>query len=391
MTHLVLALARSSWGETTLALRIAEGLRRAGDKVVFVIHRALAKLFFATPFEIIVAPDIQGPAFDAFLGHVVRGEKPNSIILADFLMAFEALRRREAHPQTLSRFSVPIIGIDTWHFPEIGDRIDVRPDHELTVAPKVASHPFRLVPVPFIRPSAGCGVQLLPEVLEPGGIRRELSLPEGPMATICTSGWQQRDSGLAHMDRVKESLPRLLDIYLRRLRVPVCHVGPRAYPWTLDGRYHHRSQLPSLTFSRLITSATLVVSTNLCATTNTLAIAAGVPVVSVINDHLGEGLEHLDYSPSKALAQWAAEHLPLYRFRMWPMSGYRTLSMVLGGNPYGALLHPVQVLDERRFESTSQALLAGEADRGLRERYLGLVHRLPTPAERVHRYCRLST
>lgn len=389
---LVLALARAAFGETTLGLRIADDLAAMGHPVHFLVHPAVQKVFGGGGRDVEVLAAERGDALDVRLDAVLRRARPRAILLADLLMAITELRRRHAGPRVLSRFNLPIIGMDPWNLPELDARLDIAPGPPVQVAETAANHPLRVVPVPFARPSAAGAVNLLPRVGDAASrratTRAAMGLgPADKLVFFASSGWQQRSYGDATVDRVAAGVPRLVGAYLAALDISVLHVGPSPMPWQGLRRYVHRTQLAHEAFLDQLAAADLLLSLNAPATTATAAVALGVPVLTLQNSFVGESLDALwswlGRRPDPVVVAWAREHVPLYRFLMWPMSAWGMLSKLFEGNPYDGLLNRVEILDAEAVLGGARRLLSGGEDEAAVRGYFEEVRRLPGAAEQV--------
>lgn len=396
---LVLALGRAGFGEAALGRRVAADLASLGHPVHFLIHPAIARAFEGADGEVELLGDERDALLDARLTALVRRARPGAILLADLLMAITELERRAAGPRVLSRFDLPIVALDPWNLPEIGGVMDMAPGAALPIAASAIDHPLRLVPVPFARPSAAGGAQLLPRRPPPSpsaraAARTALGLgPSDKLILTATARWQQRRYGVERVDRAVLGVPRLVGAYRAAMgeRLRVLHVGPAPLPWAepLGARYRHEQALPPEEFEARMIAADLLLSLNAPATTSTAAVAHGVPVLTLQNSFVGETLDALwswlGERPAPAVVQWARVNTPLYRFLMWPMSGWQMLSRVLADNPYDRLLNRVELLDARRVLETMHSLLERGEDEAARAAYLDEVRALPSPGGLVRR------
>ena len=380
-----LALGDTGWGEVTLALRIALDARAHGHDCSFTVPESLLGHVRSCGFEASV--DSRAVGAD-FLDHTARQcEGADLRILVDLNLFGAALLGRQVHPEAIFEGS-PLVGIDTWHYRELGSHIDLAPGVELPIEPLWRDLPRRIVPVPFVRPGAAGACDLLPPARSFAASPRKNARPQ---VLICTSWWQH-----ALLDQ-PQGLPvaELIGLYLDRLGVDIHHIGPADLPWRacLGSRYRRSGSLPIPAFEAAVAEADLVLSLNASATTNTTALRVGTPVMTVWNRwsaRSGALQFKLGYPPSRELRGWLARHAPVPHFAMWPMSWERVLSTLLAGNPYAELLHLTDLLDERSFHDTATRLLedseAIEAERTRREAYLIELRALPGPSDLLEQF-----
>ncbi|MCB9679381.1 MAG: hypothetical protein H6737_30025 [Alphaproteobacteria bacterium] len=368
--HLIVALSRSGTGEAQVGRDIGRELRARGDEVVVVADPAVHKVFAGEDFELHVAPPEGWGAIEPVFADAIAKGRPDGVLLADFAMASNSLERRRVDPGFLAKLGGRIVFVDTWHAPEVTG-LDAHPSDGLGFSPKLAGFPWRMAPVPFIRPSAEKTFCILPDPELPVE-RGRYGLPDdAPILFLATSAWQHRKYALAEVDAVMRAVPPVLTERLRSLpdHVHVVQLGPVPLRLKehLGDRFHWIPNLPPQAFRGLVASVDCVLSLNASAMTNALAIASGVPVMTVVNSEAGP-LGGID----------------VYRFLMWPYSMWDTLGPVLAGNPYGALLNPTEIRAPEAFVSTAMGLLSDRERRAEEARrradYVQQARALPTGA-----------
>jgi hypothetical protein len=378
MKHLILSLSHSGTGEAQVGFDIGQALVERGHEVSVVCDPAVFHVFKGSDMAVYDVPPEGWGRIEPVLVEAAKGRTPNtpldSLLLADFAMAAKALDRRGVASDFLARlrntFGGRLVVIDTWHSPEI-EELDAAPDDHFGLSPDLQHYPFRMAPVPFVRPSAPHAFRILPDAAEPAP-RASFGLPDAPIVFLATSIWQHRRYVDPVVEAARVSVLPLLGAHLEALpeSVHVVQLGPQPLRVgePLKGRYHWVPNLPPAQFRPLVASVDCVLSLNAAAMTNALAVASGVPVVTLMN-------------PSP----YTHEQVSVYPFLMWPYSMWNALSPVLADNPYGALMNLTDIHDGEAVQARLRSLLdasdvrAAEARR--RADYLAGVAALPTGAE----------
>lgn len=393
--HLICCLGRSGFGEPSVGLQLAHELVAVGDQVAVVTDPNLYRVFEGAPFPVhVLPPRGWGRVERVFIE--AAAIRPATIVLADYVMAMEALSSRGVAPHFLHSIGARLVFVDTWHACEIGDVLQAGDDETFHYDPGFAAYPHRLVPVPFIRPDAPGGFSILPQAPEPDPSHRAGLPDDARLLFFATSLWtHQSYQDRPPIERVRRAIPPRLAFLLEQLdpRTHLIHVGPQPLApleQALGERYHWRQSLPAPAFRSLIASVDAVLSLNAAATSNTLAAAAGVPIVTLHNPYEGDAdaieAAHGELTPDTR--RWLEQSGSLYRFAMWPYSMWRTLDPVLTDNPWDAVLRRVPIVDEPHAIETIAGLLYDPVarDEALHEaaRYVEQVQALPSGAERIH-------
>jgi len=404
--HLFLALTRAGWGETALGLRVAQQLQQAGDEPVFLVHETAAPLFVGGSIRYETYPMSIGPLLEFLIEDHVSTLRPDSIILSDFQMTVDNMRLLSLDARMLTRFGIPLVAMDTWCFAESGPAIDIFVGKTKPNSSWIEELPYRLAPVPFIRPKGVAGAcSLLPEPIKltrrvREHIRDGLGLSGTNKAVLlCTANWQQAAYNDDNGQRIADAVPQLIGQYLQSLgsSVHLIHVGPSALPVrnVLGDRYHWMPSLSAERFSLILGAVDLLLSLNVSASTMATAIVSGLPLLVVQNSCAAldrdSVLGWLPRPPSPRLLEWIANVVPLYPFSMWPLGFYHYLAPVLRNNDYCTAFETVELLDEDALLAACDRLLFDRdgAAAALSQRqadYVRTVAALPSAAQCVHSY-----
>lgn len=382
-----LALGETGWGEMTLALRAAADATARGHRCTFTAPQVLVEHVRRCGFAVEVDRASRGAAFRDELASLAPADLR---VLVDSRLAGAALFDRLAHPEQLLHQGTPVAGIDTWHFHELGGFVDFGPRTRIPVELVWRDLPRRLVPVPFVRPEVPSGCSILP-ISAPvarstaSARRAELGVEPGrPLLLICTSYWQHNlldaTRGAAFLELVSLHLSRVPGAF-------VAHVGPEDLPGhaILGDRYRRLAPMDVPSFEATVAAADLLVSVNPSATTNTTAVHVGTPVLTLSCGRTtspGEYRFAFGRAASTELQAWLRRHHPVPRSTVFPLDFTDVMTRLLDRNPYAALLHPVELLDEAGVHDGVLALArpGPSRDRALaaQRAYVDQVARLPS-------------
>lgn len=394
--HLFVAATAMGFGEALLGVQLATALHAAGDRVLFLGPSGLQKTIRAAPVRY-GRIDLALSRLDEAILDTARSEGCDSIVLIDLVAVYTFFGISGRRFDTFLQSGIPVLALDVWNVPEAGLHWDYHPE-TFQLGPDVKQVLHRLVPVPFVRPTAAGAYNALPppitlEPAERAQVRQALGVSPGERLIFWPSAAWQHASQQLHpvRQRMADALPELICTYLSHyLANPkgatplrVLHIGPEPFAAAagLGDRYRHLPQQPASEFLRLLAASDLLLSFNIAATTVMAALAAQVPVL------IGS-LADVSRAPASAAAQtFVARAGGLYPFRAWPLSLSQLLAPVLQGNPYVDAIAGVDVLDEAGFLATLDELL-GEAGAALQRQrqalYTAQVRALPSPSERFY-------
>ncbi len=380
--HLLLALGRAAYGELTLGLRLAWELHARGDQVLFLTPASLAARLEGTPFR--------GPPIDPFyrrvdelLPAIAEDERCDDVVLVDLTSHLVACRLYGLGTTFPARLEVPLFAIDIWDLDATTRSWDTG-DGALELPPSPIDAARRLRPVPFVRPDAAGAYDALPappaHAPDRAAARAALGLAdEQRLVLLTTASWQRRPRfHSAYHERLVDRVPELLLAHLARLpaEARVVHVGPAPFACAgiLGDRLVHHPLLPAAEFERLLAASDLLLNLNQAATSVGTALAAGLPVATVVSSFHGTAEEiaaALPSPPSPSLRAWLERAAPLHPWRVWPLGLHAFLAPVLEANPYRDVVPELELLDEEGTPRRLRDELFDEETRARRRELLG--------------------
>jgi hypothetical protein len=405
--HLLVAVHHQSWGRTEMAVRIAQDLQAAGDEVRFLIHASEIPLLEKTGFKFEVVRDhIGGLARVLFDKHVSQ-VRPDSVIYCDFFNTSNYLLHLGiSDSEFLIGYDCPTVTLDVWDYQLTGHRIDLFGESTADLVhgdinQKISEFnriTHRLIPVPFAACDDRSGkFACLPKNSGIGSAkdwRDRLNIPaDHQVVLFCTSRWQHANGSENGTGRLCSFVPKVISHYIRRLgpAVHLVHVGPKSYEFqhVLGRRYHWLPPLARNDFKKLISSADLLLSPNMCATTIATAIELNVPVIVLRNSRMvrtiDEAIEAAGGELSDNVQTLITESLPIYPFVLWPLGYYQFLSPLLTSNEYCEAFDSLELLQESSVIGRSEELLNETPARqemiARQVNYTQQVGKLPTAAD----------
>lgn len=396
--HLVLALSQQGLGEAILGLRLAQDLQDAGDSVFFLAYDTNKLLLSETPH--LAFGSHVAKLLPIYLANCVAEIRASSIILADYYTTTYFFDQHGLAPEILTRFSLPIFGIDTWDSTRPGD-IDVFTNGIQPVTRW--SIPMNFVcPVPFLPLHATPTVySSVPQKgsfskTERNRLREKLGIGQTDKAILfCSAEWQHAHYSSEAANLLAISLPRLVANYLSNIGkdIHLVHVGPRPFglAGAMNGRYHWVPPLAPRLFDQVVASTDLLLSANISATTIARAMMHGLPVLVLRNSVSASSREEaegtLSQPPSSRLARWLDQAVPLFRFLLWPVGYWDFVNPLLQNNLYVNAVEFLEILDEQRIENTLRTLLFDTTARDEHVQrhgsYLAQVRALPDGAQMI--------
>ncbi|WP_283137884.1 DUF6365 family protein [Rhizohabitans arisaemae] len=392
-SRVVLFIVTSFWahGELAIATEFARRMRGTGFTPLFLIpptHRgAVAEAGFA---HHVVIPGA-GKINRIQLADIQHVHRPALVVLADFLNYDFCDRHYGLTRDDLDVFECPIGTFDNFSWGREGAWLDTygfkaRYEGEITL--KGLS--FRLRPCPLNHPTAPAepGVFPYPLLAEPPAtarppareIRAALGLDDGkPVVLVAGATWQRSHAAYprvtAFVQACTEMLERLLTPLLEHAHV--VSVGPS--PVFRDGAppgYHPLGPLAPARFAELAGTVDLHVSNNVVSVSLHRLALGGVPSAVVRNSLTAD-----DGTLSESAREVFARIGEPYPFHMFPVGWYHFLRSLLAGNPFAALITPIEVFREEAGLETLVGLLAPGPGRdrveAARQDYLRTLNGLP--------------
>ena len=375
--YLFLALAGASYGESTLARRIAIELHARGDEIVVLSSSTLAPLWKQAPVRFGAIDKLREEIEPAVAG-VIAKQRIDVLVLVDLTATIVAARLSGVDPAFVHRVGARVIALDIWDLPATNRKWDVGGD---VLDLSGVDVPARLVPCPFASPATSGAYNALPAVAPapaPGARRYIL---------ITTAIWQTLAwHGAAHAG-ILETVPRLAIAELAALGVDVVHVGPKPWPGSdvLGNRYSWHERVPPDDMLALVAGAQLLVTLNLAATTIVTALACGVPVVVGVSSFAAATADAL---PAALPPEVRAKLAPVYPFVVWPLGLHDFMQPVLDGNPFCDAVRTAEVLVPGALAAACRDLLADpEPARARIAAYLETVRALPDAVTAISNLC----
>jgi len=413
MRLLFSAVCPTGFGETLIGVSLADQLRPLGVTSHFIIQphalRMLARSKKEPGHEYTVLEPQMGPLAKLLVDDAIATFRPDAIVLADYLTHCRTFTRTyHLDPWCIESHGVPVIPIDIWELEKTGYRIDLATDDVAEVNEHFRDLPAQLRPVPLAH-------------LEPDGtgrarpfrvwdrddrvsartrnhLRTTLGLDkQDKLVLLATAAWQL-GKGIAHRKQVlpvRDGMPRILAHYLQQLP-PQTHFllageAPEVLAELPGDRIHRMPPCLPDRFGHLLGAADAILSMNISATTVTRAVMAGVPAMVLGNRFDIADQEDTDKAEAELGGFSPVIHenlpgaMPLYPFRLWPLSYYRFLTPLLTDNPFTGAVTQAEILDEQAVTGGLTRLLYDQPTRSealaRQSAYADRVRALPdTPA-----------
>jgi hypothetical protein len=395
-THLLLVDSSRSFGRATVGAELGRTLVEQGDRVHVLACIDDDRVFTSAGLTIEPLPNLPGLLLSLFLDDLVGRFRLASIVLCDCHSVLQLLSRRGLDATVLTRYGIPVIGVDTWISGQSGSTIDLFAESTFYLPPWPNDvKPLRTVPI--ARLTEGDELcQMLPRGTRlPTAQRaavRNAHGRSGPTVMLATAPWQHAlfdDSDCTLVQRiVPEQIARCVAA-VPGLRLD--HIGPRALPveGILGLRYRWLGTLGPDAFGSAVASADIVITLSPVAATVAQALAAGVPVIWIRNSSL-QWVSDLDSSLCQNVER-ATGRKRIYPFSIWPLGYHAFLEPVLKGNSILDALVPVEIADTPHLTETLAALTVDGSERHTtiekQSHYLNMVLKLPTPGELIARWC----
>jgi hypothetical protein len=368
------AVCPTGFGETLIGVSFADQLRQQGVTSHFIIEphalRMLVRDRNHPGHEYTVLESTMGPLAKLLVDDVIATFRPDAIVLADYLTHCRTFSRRYGlDPWFIESYGLPVIPIDIWELEKTGYRIDLATDDEAEVNEHFRDLPAQLRPVPLAHLEPDGTGRARPfrvwdrddriSARTRGHLRTTLGLEkQDKLVLLATAAWQL-GKGIRHRPQVvpvQDTMPRILAHYLQQLP-PQTHFllageAPEVLADLPGDRIHRLPPCLPDRFGNLVGAADAILSMNISATTVTRAVMAGVPAMVLGNrfairdaEDAGKAEAELGgFSP--VVREQLPGALPLYPFRLWPLSYYKFLTPLLTDNPFTGAVSHAEILDE---------------------------------------------
>jgi len=407
------AVCPTGFGETLIGVALADQLRRLGVTSHFIIEPHALKLLARSTkdpgHEYTVLEPQMGSLAKLLVDDAIATFRPDAIVLADYLTHCRTFTRTyHLDPWFIESHGVPVIPIDIWELEKTGYRIDLATDDVAEVNEHFRDLPAHLRPVPLahLEPDGTCRARPFRvwdrddrvSARTRNHLRTTLGLgKQDKLVMLATAAWQL-GKGILHRQQVlpvRDGMPRMLAHYLGQLP-PQTHFllageAPDVLAELPGDRIHRLPPCLPERFGNLLGAADAILSMNISATTVTRAVMAGVPAM-VLGNRFDIG-DQEDAEKAEAelggFSPVVRENLPgampLYPFRLWPLSYYNFLTPLLTDNPFTGAITQAEILDEQAVTGGLTRLLYDQPTRSealaRQSAYADRVRALPdTPA-----------
>ncbi|MBT2438962.1 hypothetical protein J7E93_02235 [Streptomyces sp. ISL-36] len=428
MKLLFIAPVVGTHGEVTTGLGLAGLLAPAGITAHFVVDTHNAPQIRAAGVPGTVIDATMGAGVRTVIEDVVRAERPDVIVLSDYLSYWLMMHRvYRTDPWFVERLGVPVIPLDLYEW----ENTDFRIDHfglDLQVDRRILDMPVQLRPAPWARPDPGPGSRALtypfmrplprPTAEARRAVRSSLGLGDGDrLLSLSVSGWQRyaqtvedpTTRGLAR--RVPERVAAVLRRLPSTTRFLV--VGP-----DLDGlerlpaeRTHRVPACAPDRYQDLLDASDAVLSLHVPASALVRSVFSDLPAVYIghsgpVTDaphaqgpHAGgpdtegphaegpdtEGRDAEGPDGPHAEGQDAGTPGVLEPYSMWPLRWNSVIRPLLADNPLAETFRRAELLDTEGTVAALDAVLHDPDERARlaegRTRYLAALDALPPVPE----------
>jgi hypothetical protein len=391
MRLLFSAVCPTGFGETLIGVSLADQLRKLGVTSHFIIEphalRMLVRARKHPGHEYTVLEPHMGPLAKFLVDDVIATFRPDAIVLADYLTHCRTFSRRyHLDPWFIESSGLPVIPIDIWELEKTGYSIDLATDDDSAVNEHFRDLPAQLRPVPLahLEPDGTCRARPFRvwdreervSARTRGHLRTTLGLEkQDKLVLLPTAAWQL-GKGIRHRKQVipvRDAMPRILAHYLQQLP-PRTHFllageAPEGLAELPSDRIHGLPPCLPDRFGNLLGAADAILSMNISATTVTRAVMAGVPAMVLGNRFDISDTEDAEKAEaeiggfSPVVREQLPGTLPLYPFRLWPLSYYKFLTPLLTDNPFTGAVSHAEILDEQAVTGGLTRLLYDQPTR----------------------------
>lgn len=392
MKLLFLAPVIGTHGEVTTGLNLARLLAPAGIAAHFVVDTHNASQTKAAHVPSTVIDVSMGVRVRAVIEETVRAERPDAIVLSDYLSYWLMMHRvYRTDPWFVERIGIPVIPLDLYEW----ENTDFRIDHfgqTLEVDRRILAMPVALRPAPWARPDPGPDSRALaypfmrplprPAAEARRAVRAGLGVGSGErLLSLSVSGWQVHAQTVespvtrALARRVPERIAALLRQLPPTTRFLVIGPdleglhGPGGLP---AGRTHWMPDCPPDRYQDLLDASDAMLSLHMPGSALLRAVFSDLPAVHIAHS-----------TPMGPQSGGGADALPPYT--NWPLRWNSVVRPLLAGNPLIGTFLEAELLDGEGAVNSLAAVLYDPAERARqaveRTRYLATLDALPPVPE----------
>jgi hypothetical protein len=391
MKLLFSAVCPTGFGETLIGVSLADQLRKVGVTSHFIIEphalRTLVRDRNHPGHEYTVLEPQMGPLAKLLVDDAIATFRPDAIVLADYLTHCRTFARRyRLDPWFIESRGLPVIPIDIWELEKAGYTIDLAIDDDFEVNERFRDLPAALRPVPLAhlepdgtrsaRPFRVWDHEDRVSARTRNHLRTTLGLEkQDKLVLLATAAWQL-GKGIQHRKQVipvRDAMPRILAHYLQQLPQRTHFLLAGEVPDVLadlpGNRIHRLPPCLPERFGNLLGAADAILSMNISATTVTRAVMAGVPTMVLGNRFDIRDSDDADRAEaevggfSPVVRGNLPGAMPLYPFRLWPLSYYNFLTPLLTDNPFTGAVTQAEILDEQAVTGGLTRLLYDQPTR----------------------------
>lgn len=399
----VIVLSTISAGELTIAYEFVSRLSKDKYEVQFIVSGKFGPYLESKHMDYLKLDENESPQVNnSKICSFIDSFNPDFFLVSDVFTLEYSYAWSGVKFETLSKYNIPIIGVDEYEFPSTEYKIDYYGLFQEKLPPLVDKCDFIIRDCPINAENHSAEnvkcFSLYEKKFELNKhakqrIRKELGLDDDEKIIFFTmSSWELLNMHkLGSLNSFIKWIPCIIENYISSLqkKVTVIHVGKN--PWQNISnnkiRYYHFDSLLPKNFDAYLFASDLYITLNVVSVTLTKAVYAGVPSVVLQNKKIikFDKLKNRLATMPLWYRNMADDVKVVYPFRASTFGWYKFLDPVLQNNEYTntfievpifKMSQVVSVLDKYLFDKS--AILE------LKERqmnYVDKILKLSTPNE----------